>query len=255
MTRSSKGRPQISAVLVAGVLASVGLAAIPALVTSTPGNFSLTIGLIGVCITLLLEVIVRIDRRDKLVHGAFEIIDALGAIPTMADDLQHSAISAATIMMSDNPTLFRASAEQAIAECRQQLDSLLRGECIVNTGSAPILIDLARHAKTSIRATSIITGDSGDDAWWLSPGGQEYWKENVRALKRRVSITRVYIFEGPPSAQIEDILVRQEEAGVKVLRVDKNKIPPELVISVVIVDGKTVHEILAKPKLRDHGRA
>lgn len=248
MAEPLKGRRQISAVLVAGVIASVGLAVVPVIVTSTSGSFSLTVGLIGVCITLLLEVIVRIDRREKLVHRAFEMIDALDAldaVPTLSNDLQHSAIAAAAIMTGDSPPLFRMVAEQVISECRRQLDNLSHGECTVNTGSAPVLIDLARHAKTSIRATSIISGTgSGDEAWWSSPGGQEYWKENVRALKRKVSITRVYIFETPPTRQMTDILSQQEKAGVELLQVDRSQIPANLAMNVVIIDNKAVYEIV-----------
>lgn len=209
---NAREKRRISSTLVIGLVISGALAIIPAIVTSSSGSLSLLVGLVGISITLLVELITRVERRDDLMHRAFGVIDAFDRAPTIAPDLEAAVMGAAAIVESQNVSFIEEAVQRAVALFRQEIDDLRRGEYKVQTGSAALLTSQTRIAKSDIKATSVVTVD---EAWWNSFAGEEYWTENVRALERGINISRVYIFEGPPSARMMSIMRKQAALALR----------------------------------------
>jgi hypothetical protein len=81
-----------------------------------------------------------------------------------------------------------------------------------------ILVRQTDLAQRIIRACSV---QSMDVPRWLSDLGSKYWEANLRALQRKVSIERVFIYEDW-TADFERIVNQQAEAGVQVWVVESS---------------------------------
>lgn len=233
------GERRANTTLVVGVVVSAALVIIPTVIRTEFVTLGLMIGLHGVSITLMIEVITRLERREHLTHRAFRLIEALDRAPAMIDDIEQGVTTAAAVSRSGLP-LYREAVEQAAAEFRLKVDQLHRGEYRVQTGSAALLISQTKSTKSSMKATSIVTINEN---WWHSQAGTEYWEENLRALKRGVQITRIYILDGQCSRRMTELMSVQAEAGIRVYAIDRDLIPAELYIDVVIFDERGVYEI------------
>jgi len=117
-----------SVTLLAGAAVSIGLAVIPAIVTSTPGSLSLTVGLLGVSITLMIDLIARVERRQDANNRVLSLIDAFDRAPSVAPDMEYVAKKAAQVLKDSSGPLFDEAVIQAFAELRLELDALHRGE-------------------------------------------------------------------------------------------------------------------------------
>lgn len=243
-----KNRRSNVSLVVAGGVASTALAVIPVVITSAPAILGLIVGLLGVSITLLIELIIRMERQNHLTSRAQQLVDVFNKAPTIADDVEHAVETAGAVLRGGLP-LYSEAVEQASAEFRQKLEELSRGDYHVKITSVALLTSQARTTKASIKATSIVTMNEN---WWISPAGAEYWEENVRALERGVRISRVYIFEGARSAQMTDLMAQQAKAGVSVYHIDKSVLDSELHIDVVIFDDRGVYEI--EPGVRGNSK-
>jgi hypothetical protein len=93
-----------SLTLLVGVAVSIGLAAIPAIVTSTSGSLSLTVGLVGVSITLLIDLVATVERRHDANNRVLSLMDALDRAPSIASDIEYVAKRDAQVLNdSSNP--------------------------------------------------------------------------------------------------------------------------------------------------------
>jgi hypothetical protein len=228
----------VSQITIAG---SVILTVVSAVFTSTEQSLTILVGLTGLSLTLLLEIITRVERRQHLVHRAFKVADALEQASLIADDLEHAINTGATILQKQPSALFRDAVQDAAGEFRVQLDRLNNGELKVNVSSGQVLSEETDRAQSSIRALSIAAVDEG---WWRSEAGRQYWDANLAALKRKVKIQRIFITDGQPSSTMEDVVETQRQAGVKAYAVDRSTIPADLCANIVIFDNSLVYVIV-----------
>jgi hypothetical protein len=230
-----------SVTLLAGAAVSIGLAVIPAIVTSTPGSLSLTVGLLGVSITLMIDLIARVERRQDANNRVLSLIDAFDRAPSVAPDIEYVAKKAAQVLKDSSSPLFEEAVIQAFAELRLELDALHRGEYQIREASTAALLarqmDLLRN---SLNATSIVVED---ERWWHSPGGIAYWDANLRAISRGVRIVRVFMFDEEPSARMLDLMAQQAHGGAQVFKILTQFLPPELRVSIAIYDEKMLYRL------------
>ena len=77
--------------------------------------------------------------------------------------------------------------------------------------------------------------------WWHTPTGQEYWRLNLDALARGVSITRVFVCDRV-RAELAALIDIQRRAGVTVKVVDRRDVDPALHLNLVVWDGRRAWE-------------
>jgi hypothetical protein len=223
-----------------GVLATVVLTVIAAVVTSTTANLSIVIALLGLAVTLILDLISRVERRQETTTMAFRIAEAVERMPDAAPDLEKAVLLASDIVEGGGGKRFRDALTHAASEFRDDLEALSRGDLRVHIGSGSILSEETDLTRTTIRATSVVTVD---EAWWSSEAGKEYAQASAAAMRRGVSITRIYIFDREQSTRMQILMKEQRAMGTHVYAIDLADVPLELRINVVIFDERAVYAI------------
>lgn len=192
-------------------------------------------GLTGTTITLQVELLLREREEQERVtrqQRLFEQMEAISWMPGLLDQ----AIGAYTFVeQAYGETMAVDLARKAFEDCRIRLEELQRGQYV--TPDADESPNSPVHALTEQLRESLLATSSGDDiAWWLSPSlSRNYWRLNAEALKRGVTIKRIFIYRdwtGP----LEGVAMAQHQAGVQVLRVPEHQLPPILRLNMVIWD-------------------
>jgi len=117
------------------------------------------------------------------------------------------------------------------------------------------LLGLAQEAESSIDAISLSTVDAGvlglDGGLWTSDLGIRYLDDQRKAIARKVSIRRIFVFEAETLAQDESfqrVARMQRHAGVQVRMLDQKLIPDYLqstIFDFIIFDGVVSYEMTA----------
>ena len=96
-------------------------------------------------------------------------------------------------------------------------------------------------ARNNVKATSFVDQVS----WWSGPEGIIYKSRNEEALRRGISISRIFICknEGELDA-LKPILNAQSKAGVQVYTLLEREIPDGLDKDIIVLDDKVVGELL-----------
>lgn len=223
-----------------GVMATVVLTVIVAVVTGTRASLSIVIALLGLAVTLILDLISRVERRQETTSMAFRIAEAIDKMPDAAPDLEKAVLLASEIVEGSGGQRFRDALTQAASEFRDELEALSQGDLRVHIGSGRILSDETDLTRATIRATSVVTVD---EAWWGSEAGREYAQASAAAMSRGVSITRIYIFDGEPSSRMQTLMEEQRAIGTHVHAIELAEVPIKLRINVVIFDERAVYAI------------
>jgi hypothetical protein len=237
-----KGVPKwkLSWTFLLGVVATVVLTVVVALVTGTTASLSIVIALLGLAVTLILDLISRVERRQETTSMAFRIAEAIEKMPDTAPDLEKAVLLASEVAEGGGGKRFRDALTQAAREFRDELDALSKGDLRVHIGSGSILSEETDITHTTIRATSVVTVD---EAWWNSEAGKAYAQASAAAMRREVSITRIYIFDGEPSPRMQSLMKEQRALGTHVYAIDVADVPTELRINIVIFDERAVYAI------------
>jgi hypothetical protein len=90
------------------------------------------------------------------------------------------------------------------------------------------MLSLARHAGSSIDATSLITVDFGrsnvaDGGLWASDLGQRYLKEQRAAIQKGVQIRRVFVTDEPDLEGLQTVCKMQQDIGISVRILDLSR--------------------------------
>lgn len=222
-----------------GVLATVVLTVLAAVLTTTAASLSILIALLGLTLTLVLDLISRVERRQEMTSRALRVADAIEQIPETREDLEHALLLAGQIEQRGGAR-FREALKRVTGGFRDDLEGLSKGNLRVQTGSGALLSEETDQARERIRATSVV---SVDEAWWGSDAAKAYAKTNEAALERGVSITRIFICDGEKSERLTKLMGEQRDLGTEVYGISQAEVPEELQINVVIFDKKAVYEI------------
>jgi hypothetical protein len=236
---TSRWRARLGWPFLIGVLATVVLTILSAVVTSTTATLSMVIALIGLTVTLLLDLITRVEQQRDTSSRAFRIADGIQRLPEAAADFEASVTLAGQVADNGGPR-FREALAQASSSFREDVEALSRGDLRVQVGSGPLLSEETALTQREIRATSVATVD---EAWWGSEAGREYAAANRAARVRGVAITRIYIFAGKPSQRMREVMEEQRATGARIYAIERDEVPPELLINVVIFDQRAVYQI------------
>jgi hypothetical protein len=176
---------------------------------------------------LKFELMERIDRDYK--------------IQTLLNQLEHEAL--------------RKHGIEAIEACEDILEDLGRG--IIKTGSAEIfkiIVELVDHTWHHIQAIHLANDLSYLYSWECNEGLMNYYQANLNALKRNVTIERVFLLKKEDiidsklnkviNQKVVNILNNQQRDGIKVFVTWLESVAnPELIEDFIIFDDEevTVH--------------
>ena len=183
---------------------------------------------VGLQIDISLRLSERARRQDQ--HGRLlELVEQQPPFLPAVTDMLASAIS--TINASPVP-LFRKSVTDVVESARMRLSELERGRLRCPANDSDLMIEQWATTHRRVRATTIPKADMD---WWLSAVGLRYLEHNASAVQRGVEVERIFLLDDRDPPTIE-LLNRTVAAGVNVLVVDRQTLPADLRINVVVYD-------------------
>jgi hypothetical protein len=193
-------------------------------------------GLIGTTITLQVESLLRARQVREQATRHQRLIANMETAPWIPELLDRSLSAHSTITQTYGSTIALDLARKTFEDCQAQLEGLARGFYSTadpdESPNSPVL-KLTERMRTSLLATSA----GGDLDWWLAASGtRTYWRLNQEALRRGVTIKRIFIYRTWPD-ELDALAKAQQACGVQVLRVDENQLPPTLRLNLMIWDG------------------
>lgn len=150
-------------------------------------------------------------------------------------DSLKQAIRRAGLITSTTRPLLRGIAASEVERLSENLQSMADGHEVFYEGEdRELLLALTRRATKSILATSWATvsahGVGFEAGFWLNDLGGRYLELQRMALRRGVTIRRVFIYEAADvinSEELKRILSMQQNAGIEVKLLGGGPIPPD----------------------------
>lgn len=236
------GSQPLRSPLLIGVAISVVLAVLLALVTSTTVLLGVCIGLVGTVLALVYDLLRRFEHRIEVEDQRSVLMAAVDDTPWLLADLREIATSAKSVLKRDRSALLFIDLMRAeLGDTRSFLQDLNRGQIRVPAGDATPMANQIDLVQDSVLATTI---PECDNSWWLSPAGRDYLDRNRRAiLERNVNIERIVLWE-EGSPDLAQIVAEQQEAGVRLLFVQRSILSDDLKTSMAIYDEVIYHDIV-----------
>jgi hypothetical protein len=221
-------------VALVGIVMSVAMSLLLDVTDAASGVESLLAGLAGSTLSLVLDSLVRAERR-------FQLRSALEAAPWFGEAIQPIAECTRDIVKRYPNTLIVAEAQQRYDNLRESLAELSRGRVERDGTDYHYLMVSTDQARQSIQAVTNIAPGSDRLAWWRDDIGRHYWEANLAALARGVRITRVFAYTEltPP---LEALIREHADAGVETIGVLRRRISEELQMNFVVWDGCSAWE-------------
>lgn len=219
------GLPEWSAAVVGAVLSavlSVGLLS----AAQIDAVQSLVVGLVGVSIGLLIEVLLRLEI---LARGTA----ALNAAGPYGARLREIARLINEINRAVPPAWVSRELDRQFDTLARDLTELAAGK--LTTRDHRHLIRAVSEAHTQVLAVTNTLTDLPGEMWWTTALGKQYWAENVAALERGVRIRRIFVYDTLDPA-LRLLLDQQKAAGVEVRVVHGDALERTLHRNLAVID-------------------
>lgn len=222
-------------VAVGGIVLSIGLSVTLDLTNAATGVESLLAGLMGITVSLLVDSLVRAERRfhlRTLMSGAPWLTAAV--VPIVEGTRE------ATERYPDSRVAEEARRrfERFVAETEQ----LRAGRIIRPADDHRDMFGGTRDCTARLEAlTNVMPRASGELSWWTSDVGRHYWTVNLEALRRGVQITRIFAY-ATMTDELRELLEEQRRAGVRVGLLPWGAVDRSLHLNLILWDGTSSWE-------------
>jgi hypothetical protein len=228
-------------ILVSGVALSTVLGVVFYFRTDVNTALATFAGLIGTTITLQVESLVRARRGHEAATRQQRLVAQMEATAWMPELLDRALGAYHAIERTHGSTMAVELAHEIFEDTRLRLEELRRGRYVSpDSDESPrsAFYRLTERLRTSMLATS-----AGSDLdWWQDPSESRIvWRLNEQALRRGVTITRIFIYR-TWTDELDAVAKTHHAAGVHVLRVAERQLPPMLRLNLVIWDATCAHE-------------
>lgn len=200
------------------------------------GNDSLsglTLGLLSTIITLLIDLVARIQKAED------SFADAAGLSKILSDEIVGQALrdiaNSNEVIKKYNFPHYNKIASGIIDECRSKLREVATGSVVVQARTPQAYGMLGfQQAKKDIKVIHM-----GSMDFWKKDFGKKYFEQNRAVLKRGIQITRIFAITPEQAKEDISILKEHEKAGVRVFVIR----PDRLDHSFMIYDDNVVVDL------------
>jgi hypothetical protein len=208
-------------------------------------------------------------ETDQMIREEFkkinEATDLFGAVEASAlnTDAMTQLVRNSTKVVRGERSLVSAFAQAEINRLSSYLKALGQGADLTYEGAdRDWLLGLTRVATVSIDATSLTTVDAGgrgfvDGGLWTSDLGQQYLSAQQDAIRRRVAIRRIFIFDRPDLEHDKDLvtILRQHALiGVQVRTLNPVEVAGpgrESFVDFIVIDGVLSYQTTPASRVKD----
>lgn len=219
-------------VMLIGALLSVLVGVIFYIRPDVKTAFGVFAGLLSVVLTLQIQAITMEHRRIVVDDRHKRTLDTIDAIPWLPNVLDRILQSATRVEQQFGATPAAEAFRNSFQNCLASLADLERGHFTMPYGDLSMTYSLTRGCEKALWATSV---QDIDLDWWTSPKSQTYWTLQQDALRRGVSITRVFIYFALTD-DLKRLVQVQRDAGLDIVLVHRDQLPPQLKTDIVIWD-------------------
>ncbi|MEW5871781.1 MAG: hypothetical protein AB1894_21110 [Chloroflexota bacterium] len=206
-------------------------------ITGVDSVDSLIFAMLGIAISLLIDLISRNTQLHDSVLSTIWVNRTLAKDKWFQEHFMEIVQSWERLSNSNYHPLFHQYAKLHMQSIHDQLRQISSGEMTVVASDFRVLSVLLENAKTTLRATSMVSKD-----FWVSPAGQNYWQKNIEALERGVAITRVFIYDKAEISipEFKEFMEQMHQKGVRVFIANREDVPPDLCRDFVVADENLV---------------
>jgi hypothetical protein len=191
---------------------------------------SLIIGLVGSALSLLIEIIIRLQT----VVAETGLADQAGPY---AGQLRRLAAASGEVARQFSGGAAAAELNRRFDAMNRDIEELQLGRIRSEGNDYRYLVQAVRDCGHQVLGMTYLRGAAAEPQWWDSEIGQRYWQANLEALARGVKIQRIFIFDDLTD-EVKTILKTQLEAGVNVQIVNKAAIDPAYHLNLAVIDEK-----------------
>jgi hypothetical protein len=245
-----------------------------------PQIWSITLSVFLGGIALVTQVLLEFEKRvnsmedvqraqresiTKIVEDGFsrvnEATQLLGAVGASALDIPviTGLLDNATRLGPAVPPLVKAIAETEVTSTSQFLKQLVDEDATYDGEDRDWLLSLVHNVTASVDATSTTTVDGNgagfDEGFWLNDLGQRYLEAQGRAVRRGVTVRRIFILDDADLATDPDFVYiarAQAALNIQVRHLVPDMVPPTLRSSMfdfVLFDGVISYEVTPAARL------
>ena len=226
--------------VIKGVLSSI-IISLVLYITGVETISSIMVALLGVVITLQIDLISRIEQALHKNKQYFELGNKLESMPWLHSSILSIINSTNIIMSKSKNSLFKESAKHEVEKCRNLLDEIKQGYLKTDFIDIDPLITALKETKNSLRAISV---SNVDDKFWNSSIGKKFWNENIKAVQdRNVFIERIFIYD-EWNKKLEELIQKQIDVGIKVSIISKSELPNNFCTDMIIYDEKFLYKAI-----------
>ncbi len=219
----------IDPILIVGIFISIAIS-LGMVLAGNDTVSGLMVGLLTTIITLLIDIIARLEKAEANLLEAAKITELI-AEPEIGQALQEIANNYRQ-MTKYNFSHYYKIAKISFAELRERLRQLSSGAIIVPTQSELSYGTIGMNeAKKEVKVIH-----KNNLGFWETDYGKSYLKKNYASIKRGVKITRIFALSHGEIEEGKSLLEKQENSGIKVIIIGTEQIDSPF----MIIDGQVV---------------
>lgn len=192
---------------------------------------SLTVGLLGIVISLLVELHGANKRLEVKIFEALELTADLQKNNFAKKRIAKIIRSWGKIIEGDLHPLLNNVAKLYTQQAVDQLTSIAGGEIHVTSGDYGWMRVIMDEAQSDIRALSTISLD-----FWNSNAGRRWKQLNYEAVKRGIKITRVFLYD-TVDEPLTILMTEMQQKGIQVYLIKTDLLPKGHHIPMLIADN------------------
>lgn len=214
-------RDYIDPVLIIGVLISILLGILASILIPSNAQFSFIIGLFSIIITLLIDIIAKLNKSINLKNQSEKKL--LEIIHNQLEVLEHDS------------EIFDKIVDDFFCQFRTNLHNLARG--FLNVGDGYLTVnDLLRCGTGAIERAKneVLAVEAGGnyDKWANKPNFQSYHQLCVEIVKnRKINFVRIWIINQNEKTEYHDVWRKHRRDGIKTYFVYENELPINLKVT------------------------
>ena len=192
--------------------------------------------ILGLCVTItfqLFDLQQRQGNSEEVILDATKISQELYQNKFLHNNIRDVIADYYSVQNGWFP-LFKRRATDAVLEYRNLMHSMAEGYIIVDINS-PFTFGI-RGIESSTKSIKAVAVEN--ISIWLDSVGGKYMNAHVDAIKRGVSITRVFIQPKNIIHEFQDVFSKQRSMGIKVYVAYTEDLPRDLYEDYIIIDEK-----------------
>lgn len=201
---------------------------------------SLVIGILGIIIVLLIDIIARIEKAKDNIQDAMKFNKILLEDKELPNIFKNIILDISNVRQLKNE-LFKKRAIGALKECQDIIHSLSEMQMIVEPfGNYSFGPKGLLTTKFSIKAVSY----AKPTVYWERAWAEKYILANRKIIENGVNICRIFLTNRPISETLKKIIERQKKIGIDVRVAFIDEVPKEFHEDYLIQDDNLLVRLI-----------